>query len=369
MPDNNGDTLRKADSVPKPGKPNGNYSAEQEYFVESTNQARPLLRPVILRPIHELVAEQREAQWLIHRVLEKNVLAILAGPRSSFKSFIALHWSMEMAVAGHPGVLLSAEGGGLDRRIAAWMNQHRESTDLSTVPIVALERPLNLNSIVELELLREAIEALTTPPEFIVIDTLSKFAAGLDENDNSKVAEFLSSLSVTLREELRCTVLLVAHSGHGDAKRPRGASSLMSNPDAEYMVERPDAGAMTVTVSRERFKDAASLPPLAYAVKVIDLGRFDQYGDPVTSLALVPADAPLTLVKGRGRNQEKVLVALREWHRAHPQSTHITSIDMREICKAQNINRKRQREVIDGFVANLILTHAPGGWVFHEENL
>jgi hypothetical protein len=135
------------------------------------------------------------------------------------------------------------------------------------------------------------------------------------------------------------------------------------------MVERPDAGAMTVTVSRERFKDAASLPPLAYAVKVIDLGRFDQYGDPVTSLALVPADAPPTLVKGRGRNQEKVLVALREWHRAHPQSIHITSMDMQAICKAQNVNRKRQSEVITGFVATRILTPAPGGWVFHAENL
>ena len=34
-------------------------------------------------------------------------------------------------------------------------------------------------------------------------------------------------------------------------------------PDAEYIVSRPDPRGMTVTVSRERFKDSPALPPLA----------------------------------------------------------------------------------------------------------
>ncbi len=38
----------------------------------------------------------------------------------------------------------------------------------------------------------------------------------------------------------------------------------MANPDAEYIVERPDPQGMTATVTRERFKDCAPLPPLAY---------------------------------------------------------------------------------------------------------
>ena len=322
-----------------------------------------------MRHIGDIVAERREPQWLIHKIIERFVLAVIAGARGTFKSFIALDWSMRMALDGHPGVILSGEGAGLDRRIEAWLNHHRENIDIAEIPLFALERPLNLTSIAEMDLLCQAIRALHPALEFIVIDTLSKFATGLDENDNGKMAAFLSALSTHLREELACTVILVAHAGHGDAQRPRGASSLMSNPDAEYIVHRPDPRGMTVTVSRERFKDSPALPPLAYEAKVIDLGRLDAYGEPVTSLALVTTDAPPVNVKGFGKNQEKVIVALKEWQRAHPDATHITSIDMREICKAQNVNRKREREVLNTFVNARILSHAVGGYALHGENL
>jgi hypothetical protein len=335
-----------------------------------TNGANPPTRTIILRPVHEIVAEAREPEWLIHKIIERNVLAVIAGPRGTFKSFIALDWAMRMALDGHAGVILSGEGAGLDRRIAAWMNQHREGVDLACLPLVALERPLNLTSIAEMAALCEAIKELPTPPVFIVIDTLSKFSTGLDENDNSQVAAFLSGLSANFREDLNCTVILVAHSGHGDTQRPRGASSLMSNPDAEYIVARPDPRGMTVTVSRERFKDAPALPPLAYEAKVVDLGRIDAYGEPVTSLALVATDAPSTSnAKGRGKNQDKVVVALKEWARAHPGAEHLSSIDVREICKAQRIDRKREREVLNAFVNARILTPSVGGYTLHGENL
>lgn len=327
-------------------------------------------RPIILRPIHEIVSEAREPEWLIHKVIEQDVLAVIAGPRGTFKSFVALDWSMRMALDGHPGVILSGEGGGLDRRITAWKQTHRPNLDLAEVPLVALERPLNLTLLAELGALAAAIELLGTSPDFIVIDTLSKFSTGMDENDNGEMAMFLSNLSACLREDLGCTVLLVAHSGHGEVQRPRGASSLMSNPDAEYIVSRPDPRGMTVTVSRERFKDTAALPPLAYEAKVVDLGRVDRYGEPVTSLALVTSDTPAPPnMKGRGKNQEKVLVALREWYRTQPEATHISSIDIRALCKAQGVGHKRQPEVLTAFVNSRILTPSVGGYGFHGENL
>jgi hypothetical protein len=334
--------------------------------------AAPTEKPIVLRHISDIVAEKREPQWLIHKIIEKNVLAVIAGARGTFKSFIALDWAMRMALDDHPGVMLSGEGAGLDRRIAAWMNQHRENADIAEIPLFALERQLNLTSLSEMVALCDAIKQLHPALEFIVIDTLSKFATGLDENDNGKMATFLSSLSMFLREDLACTVLLVAHSGHGDAARPRGASSLMSNPDAEYIVSRPDAQGMTVTVSRERFKDSPALTPLAYEAKSIDLGRTDQYGEPVTSLALVNTDMPVRQpsAKGNGGNQKKVAIALKEWIRARPEaSTHISTIDMRALCRAQGLRPARQAEVVTAFVANRILTPSVGGWALHGENL
>jgi hypothetical protein len=342
------------------------YRARQVGEMLSTT---PHDKPIVLRHISEIVAEKREPEWLIHKVIERDVLAVIAGPRGTFKSFIALDWAIRMALDGHAGVILSGEGAGLDRRTAAFMQQHRENIDLATLPLVALERPLNLTSIAEMGSLCEAIKALSTAPVFIVIDTLSKFSTGLDENDNSEVAAFLSALSTNLREDLKCTVLLVAHSGHGDAQRPRGASSLMSNPDAEYIVARPDPAGMTVTVSRERFKDAPALPPLAYEAKVIDLGRIDQYGEPVTSLALVTTEAPALSAKGKGRNQGKVIIALKEWVRNHPNEPHISSTDIRGICKAQGLPRQRTAEVLESFVAQQVLSPSVGGYALHSEYL
>ena len=326
--------------------------------------------PIKLRHIGEIVAEQREPEWLLDDIIERNVLAVIAGARSTFKSFVALDWAMRMALNGHPGVILSGEGAGLDRRLSAWLNQHRENVDIADIPLFALERPLNLAVLVTLGALCEEIAHLRPAPLFVVIDTFSKFATGIDENDNGQVAAFLSELSYHLREELGCTVILIAHSGHGDTQRPRGASALMSNPDAEFIVTRPDPLGMTVTVTRERFKDSPALSPLAYEAKVIDLGRLDRRGKPVTSLALITTDAPPTSnAKGRGKNQDKVTIALKEWQRQHPGATHITSIDIREICKAQRIDRKREREVLNAFVNARVLSPSVGGYALHGENL
>jgi AAA domain len=342
--------------------------AEAEPPADPEKSCRP---PIVFRHLADIVAENREPAWLIHNILEREVLAILAGPRSTFKSFVAFHWLMTVAAANLPGAYLSGEGAGLDRRAAAWMREHGKGADLRSMPVVALERPLNLNLAVEVEELRQAFEAMPRPPVLIVIDTLSKFAPGLKENDNGEVAAHLAALSANLRDAFKATVLLVAHSGHSEsaAGRPRGASALMANPDAEYIVQRPSPTAMTITVSRERFKDGPALDPLAYEAKVIDLERRDSYGDPVTSLALHSSGAPAPRPKLAGKYQERLDTALKEFKRTHPQVTHISSIDMTALCKAQSIPAKRRREVFDSFVNARVLSPSVGGYAFHGENL
>lgn len=337
----------------------------------SRHESERKAAPVVLRPLHEIVAEEREANWLLRQVLEASVLAVLAGPRSTFKSFIALHWGMTCAAAGHAVVILSGEGAGLDRRVDAWMREHGRDSDLTTLPVVALERPINLNLAVELAALKAALAALSTPPALIVVDTLSKFSAGLDENSNFEVAMFLSRLAVEIRDAFGCTVLLVAHSGHTDGKRPRGASALMANPDAEYIVDRPNPIAMTVTVTRERFKDTPALPPLGYEARIVSLGRTDKYGEPVTSLVLQATDAPPSAVRGKaaGKNQTAAVTALREWARAHDGETHIPSDQLAAVLKTQGIGRQRKPEVLNWLANAGILTPSVAGFSFHPEAL
>jgi hypothetical protein len=366
-----GDSRDDAERMMRDFMPPHLYEADSRS--ENRNGSKPVAgkpKPTItLRHLSDIVAEKREPAWLIRNVLEREVLAVIAGQRSSFKSFVAFHWAMTVAMNQLPVVILSGEGAGLDRRAAAWMSEYGEGADLRMLPVVALERPLNLNLASELEELRQAIEAQPKAPALIVIDTLSKFSAGLKENDNGEVAAYLSALSVNLREEFKATVVLVVHSGHGETGRPRGASALMANPDAEYVVLRANPTAMTATVSRERFKDGPSLPPLAYEAQVIDLGRSDSYGDPVTSLVLRSTDVVIEKPKARGSQQAKFEIALKEFKRTHPDSIHITTMDVTAMCKAQDIPPKRRREVLDSFVNSRVLSPAVGGYTFHGENL
>jgi DnaB-like helicase N terminal domain/AAA domain len=328
--------------------------------------AAPPRQTVKLRHISEIVAERREPAWLdgLHKILERNVLAILAGSRGTFKSFLAVHWGMTAAIHQQPVLILSAEGAGLDRRVDAWMHRHAPALEVADLPILALERPLNLNTAETVAALITAIDGSRTIPALIIVDTFSKYAPGLDENDNAAVALFLSTLSVQLRERYTATVLLVAHAGHGDSKRPRGASVLMANPDAEYIVQRPDATAMTVTVSRERFKDAPSLAALAYTAETVDLGRKDRHGEPVTSLVMNDAQGPVPVpVQARlaGATQRQLLAALRANATAGGPAVW-TIADIREIGRKAGIHKNSARSAAEVLTLSPYMTGTVGGW-------
>ena len=316
-----------------------------------------------LRHLAEIVAERRTVRWLLPKVLEADVLALLAGRRGSFKSFIALDWALRIALRGSPVVILSGEGAGLDRRTDAWMRTHAPEADLAALPMLALERAVNLSVRDVLVDVTNAIDEANITPALILVDTFSKYSPGLDENSNAEVAQFLAGLSVELRERYGCTVLLVAHTGHGDQKRARGASALGANTDAEFIVERPE-GTDTVTVSRSRYKDSPELPPLAYRTENIDLGRVDEEGARVTSLVLHSIDAPMPTSGPRiiGKNMSAAAAALREWSRSRPDAIHITTAELTALLDGHGINRKRRLEVINGLVNLRALTAALGGY-------
>lgn len=330
-----------------------------EVYDDEAQAPRP---KIVLRPLHEIVAEQREAEWLLHKVLEAHVLAVLAGQRGTFKSFIALDWAMRCATAGHGVVMLSGEGAGLDRRADAWRRMHQPDLDFATLPFVAVERPLNLRLAAELAELTAVVQTLPWVPKLFCVDTFSKFSAGIDENDNGEVSSFLAGLTDFLRDEFDATVLMVAHAGHGDAKRPRGASALMANPDAEYIVERPPQG-MGVTVSRERFKDSPSLEPLSYEATPVDLGRLDSYGEPVTSLALVSAAPPPRAMKQpAGKGQRAILAGIRNQQKDNPTNRlRWTLPELREVGRTAGLNKATARSAAEGLAMSPFIVPVAGG--------
>ena len=326
-------------------------------------------RRLVLRPVSEIVSERRESVWLIHNVIEANVLAVLAGPRASFKSFVALDWSMRIAAAGNPVVILSGEGAGLGRRVEAWMLTHGQGKALDDLQLLALESVANLNADEEMADLQAAVDEAGIRPALIVVDTFSKFSAGLDENSNQEVAEYLSKLTIGLRERYTSTVLLVAHSGHGDAKRPRGASALMANPDAEYIIERPNHTAMTVAISRERFKDTASMAPLGYEAVEVELGRVDRYGEQVKSLVMKEAGVvskPTAAHSPPGRAQRTILLALRERQKKSDTPLVWTLEELRSVGRECGLARQSVHDAVEKLVMSPFLRATVGGSTLAE---
>lgn len=312
------------------------------------------------RTMAELLANPHVPRWLQRKILEASVIALLVGRRGSYKSFIATDWAMRIAADGKPVVLISPEGAGLANRIAAWMQIHGEGIDPATMKLCIIEVRVDIADSGTLEALHNTIAAWGETPALIVIDTVSKNSGRLDENSNSEVKTYIGRLDTELRARYSATVLAVHHTGHDNIGRARGASAFEADVEALYIVAR-DGTSKTVTVSRERFKDSEELPPLAYEASVVDLGRLDEDGEPITSLALNRIDAPPVAAKSKGPNQAKAITALREWMRNHPDADHIASADMTALLKAHGMNRQRRPEVLNFLVNARILTPSIGG--------
>ncbi|HKC15185.1 MAG TPA: AAA family ATPase [Steroidobacteraceae bacterium] len=260
--------------------------------------------------ITDILARKTQVQWLpgLRHILERRVIAIMPGPHGSYKSAVVGRWQIQAALAGVPGMMLYGEGAGLDRRIDAGLKQLAPDTDPATVPLHAIEKRINLSKD-GLETLRAELRRVGFRGGLLSIDTYSKYAAALDQDNNTDASAFIAGLD-SIREEFDCAILLVTHTGHSDKKRARGASSLTDDTDAEYVVSFENG---TVKVTRERFKDSPSLSPLFYTPVVVDLGRKDDSGEAVTGLVLEIAGTPpaASKAKGLGKVESKILTIAR----------------------------------------------------------
>lgn len=321
----------------------------------------------LARRIRDVLDTPTNPDWLIEDTLERAVIAILAGPRGSYKSFLALDWAMRVALElNEPVYVVSAEGGDFDRRALAFLiNDTVKRNGVGpggvNVPLYVVEKRLNLSTKEGVESIRQDCIALNIAPKLFVLDTFSKLSGGLEENDNTAVKQFIGLLDNGLKRAFGATVLLVAHTGHSAQGRARGASALAADTDAEYIVSR-NVGHGTISVSRERFKSSPELPPLCYAPKVIELGRVDKKGKIVTSLALevaVPPEAP----KGKRTPTGTQKVTLETVEKMSLQGESVAIVDVIEAVVKKTPKPEgrdgRKRMVmrnIEGLVQN--------GWLF-----
>ncbi|WP_181184527.1 helicase RepA family protein [Cupriavidus pinatubonensis] len=234
--------------------------------------------------------------WLIQGVLPANGLGALYGPPASGKTFLLLDlcfavasgrpWFGHFVKAPAPVFYVAQEGqGALVQRIRAWRTEHSD-TPLPERPSF-LTDPFNLRVSSDVNDLCKVVLAAGGEGALIVIDTLSRAAAGADENSASDMGELIAACT-NIQRKTGGMVLVVHHSGKTEGKGLRGHSSLNGAVDCAIEISRTaDYREWILTKARDSSDGLRN----RFKLKPVSLGA-DESGQALTSCVVEPMDGP-----------------------------------------------------------------------------
>lgn len=320
-------------------------------MIEHTPRGAPGALTFEIEHVRDMLAKPRPIDWLVRGLLARDTLALVAGPPKSLKSFWADHIAnsvatgraMDGAQATRAPVLTIAGEGrdGLARRKRAWEIRH--GIELSNAAVYASKTAARLCDPLAALAVQQAVERMADAageaPGLIVVDTLQRNLGPGDENHTGDMTRFVEHLDAHLREPFGACVLVVHHTGHAAADRPRGSTVMPASADCLFTTARVGD---VVTVEPKWAKDWPAPPPLTYRMDVIELPWESADGRPETSCVLTRTDAAPATRPAPSGNAEKALSVLRglyEKHRANlgksgrdPASARVRLDDWREAC-------------------------------------
>ena len=239
-------------------------------------------------------------RWIIKGWLEQDTLMMVHGPSGAGKSFVVLDWCLHIASGmsewngkaikqNGAVVYLAGEGHyGMRRRVAAWKAHY----GAPSFKMWLSKGGCDLNTPEGYLRVVENIKSLPEVPKAIVIDTLHRFLAG-DEN-SAQDAKTMIDACDALRREFGCTVILVHHTGVSEEAqhRARGSSSWRAALEVEYSIT-PSKDGGPLKISNKKMKDGEPDHFLYMDMQEIEIpGWFDEDGEPVKSVVVVPGEAP-----------------------------------------------------------------------------
>ena len=187
---------------------------------------------------------------------------------------------------------LAGEGHrGLSRRLLAW--EMVNDTKLKNSKLHYSERGVQILDDLDAEMMRN--EALTIqdtygePPKLVIVDTLARNFGPGNENSTEDMNRWIANIDRFIREEFRCCVVLVHHTGHGHLARGRGSSVLPAALDWEYSVSKNDEELeWSLDLEQTLVKDGRPFTPMRFLFQETEFHHLlDEDGLPTTSGALV----------------------------------------------------------------------------------
>lgn len=212
--------------------------------------------------------------YLVTEVIPAGGLAVLVGPASSGKTFLASDlafavatgqpWLGTYATRQGPVLYIMGEGfGGLRARILAWKQVHQMP---GPAGVSFLLGPVKFDSTTAVDDLIQTLEERPLRPALIVVDTLARCMTE-DENSSQYMGRFLGGVA-RVQIATNAAALLLHHTGH-DNRRERGSSALRAAADTVMMVGPPKSGLRELHSDKQR--DAELFDPIPFRLESVTL--------------------------------------------------------------------------------------------------
>ena len=230
---------------------------------------------------------------LIHGLISKGQLAMIAGPSGSGKSVFQLHLGAALlnakqvfgyAIPKRARFLYVNLEGDLKPRLEA-IEQHHAGWSFPPPEAMFLTRPWRLNDEESVESLAHHVNH-AGGVDVIFIDTLNRSIPGSDENLSTDMGVVIKH-SNRLIELTGAAVVLTHHTGKAKERGPRGHSSLYAALDTCIMVDQAESGLRTIELVKTR--QGAGGDMRYFSIENIALGE-DDYGLPMVGPALTEVE-------------------------------------------------------------------------------
>lgn len=226
---------------------------------------------------------------LIHGLISKGQLVMIAGPSGSGKSVFQLHLGaallngaevFKQAIPKRARMLYVNLEGDLKPRLEA-IERHHLGWSFPAPDAMFLTRPWCLND-------RDSVEGLahhvneSGGVDVIFIDTLNRAIPGSDDNLSTDMGMVIAHANLLINLT-GAAVVLTHHTGKSKERGPRGHSSLFAALDTCLMVEKMESDIRMVELVKTRQGPGGK--KYFFSIENIALGE-DDYGLPVSGPAI-----------------------------------------------------------------------------------
>lgn len=249
----------------------GVYAIEppQKVFGSIVSKLFPIKRSRFHFKDEEEQDNDPDPNWIIKDLISERSTVLLYGPTQSYKSFISLEIALSVAMgrdtfggqtlAGK--VFYSALEGSahLKKARRAWrlgrqIGGRISNFYLGLAPLVGIPDEVTEygNEI--------AKRCGNEKPRLIIIDTLGKSMAGLNENDAQDAGRFIRFCD-SLVESFGCTVIAIHHTGKDQSRGARGSSAFHAGFDTVIQIDaQRTTKAVSVTVKKHKDAEERETP-------------------------------------------------------------------------------------------------------------